>query len=254
MRGWGAAAALASMLAGGCTIEQGALGPPDGGEAMGADASSPGDGPADDGSDVPPDAGTDGDAGLTVDAGQGPCLPSPERCNGRDDDCDGTVDEGACSGCMVSEISETTHVFCVEALSWAEARSWCRDQGLDLMVVDDLDEDRAAHDQARLLRARAWWMGLEDRAAEGTYVWVDGRTAWEDGTARTFTNFAGGRPSERPPDDCVQTDASASDGIWIEARCDDPAPFVCEARRPGGEREDDEPKSPEPDLEPSAGF
>jgi hypothetical protein len=36
------------------------------------------------------------DAGPTpeVDAGPPPCVPSPERCNLRDDDCDGTVDDG----------------------------------------------------------------------------------------------------------------------------------------------------------------
>jgi len=56
----------------------------------------------------------------------------------------------------------------------------------------------------------------------------------------------------------MQTDGSAVDSVWLEARCDDPAPFVCEARRSHPEREDDDggpPKSPpEPDLEQSAGF
>jgi len=73
---------------------------------------------------APPDAGSAGGAtaggatagGATAGGGTGgggtadgglPCLPDPERCNGRDDDCDGMVDEGFnlssdpnhCGGC-----------------------------------------------------------------------------------------------------------------------------------------------------------
>lgn len=230
----------------GCELEHGALGSPDAGAFE--DAGRSGDGPADDGSDRPRDAGPAADAGARPrDAGlEPPCLPVDELCNGRDDDCDGTVDDGVCSGCLVEDIAGTVHVFCVEPRPWAEARSWCLDQGLDLTIVDDLDEDRRTHGQARVLRARGWWIGLEDRAVEGTYRWVDGRIAWQDGTARTFTNFHDGRPDDRPPDDCVHLDGSLPAGAWVESRCDALAPFVCEAPREEGRGDDDDPPEPEP--------
>jgi hypothetical protein len=51
---------------------------------------------ADDGGDGPGDAGADGDGATTADAAPhaDACLPAPETCDERDEDCDDLVDEG----------------------------------------------------------------------------------------------------------------------------------------------------------------
>ncbi|MEZ4465509.1 MAG: MopE-related protein [bacterium] len=43
--------------------------------------------------------GRDDDCDGLVDEGCSGCLAVPERCNGVDDDCDGTVDEGCPAAC-----------------------------------------------------------------------------------------------------------------------------------------------------------
>lgn len=86
-----AVAAFGAAFAGCKGLNEGLLHPlPDGGGDASADAAmaDAGDGqvgPA----DAAPDAPTSGDA----------CVPSEETCNDRDDDCDGTRDDGAEAWC-----------------------------------------------------------------------------------------------------------------------------------------------------------
>jgi len=64
-------------------------------------------------------------------------VPAPaEACNGRDDDCDGSVDEGAC-GCEMVERSGHVYRFCDEELTWDDAESECANDGYHLVTIDD---------------------------------------------------------------------------------------------------------------------
>lgn len=52
------------------------------------------------------------DAGPGVDGG--PCTPVEETCNGLDEDCDGDVDEGACTSCACERWTATTVDFALQ--------------------------------------------------------------------------------------------------------------------------------------------
>ena len=103
-----------------------------------------------DGGDSKDDAGLDAAAPPDPDEGAGPeCTPQPERCNDRDDDCDGRVDEdfetgGVCSsnenGCVVEGTlgCNADGVFC-DIGGWAPGAEVC--DGADNDCDGSTDED-----------------------------------------------------------------------------------------------------------------
>ncbi|AKF03702.1 C-type lectin domain-containing protein [Sandaracinus amylolyticus] len=192
------------------------------------DAAAPGDA----GTDPPIDAalaeaGTDAGA---PDAG-GPCSPgAPERCDGRDEDCDDLVDEGSgdCGCDRVLGAQGRSYLFCTATRTYDDARAFCAARGYDLVVIDDEDENAFVRAEQRT-RGSDFYIGLDDRGAERTFVWVDGRTAWRNGTSELFTAWAGGQPDDFFGEDCVQM---RENGRWNDVDCGDGFRHVCESALP----------------------
>ncbi len=241
--------ALVALLAGGCSLARDGLRPPaaldasardggarDGGaiDASARDAAldaSPRDASLD--AVSPIDTGTDAARDAGRDAGS--CTPSVGRvelCNARDDDCDGTTDEGGACPCAMRADRGSTYLFCTPALQWMTARTYCTTLGYDLVVVNDAAEQAFVWGVARGASSLEWWLGLEDRTTNGTYVWVDGTTIWSAGAAvgGAYNAFRGGRPDDDASQGCMQFDRDASDGLWADHPCDAFFPFVCETR------------------------
>ena len=146
-----------------------------------------------------------------------------ERCNAVDDDCDGFVDEEVdCGGCALEVWRDSIYLYCTEYRSWEEAQSACRELGYDLVTLDDPDEEEHLYDQAMVLWAGVWWIGLNDREAEG--VW-----AWSDGSPVAYMNWAPGEPNDYANEDCGQAFWSGVE--WNDAWCDYAEPYICELRR-----------------------
>lgn len=96
-----------------------------------------------------------------------------ERCDRRDQDCDGEADEGACpDGCRAERRDGHAYVFCERERFWPDARSACMELGMDLVKMDDEDEDRWV--RAEAAGTVDWYIGGNDRDAEGDYRWADG--------------------------------------------------------------------------------
>ncbi|MBX3273638.1 MAG: C-type lectin domain-containing protein [Sandaracinaceae bacterium] len=158
---------------------------------------------------------------------------SIETCNGRDDDCNGIVDDGpAGCPCTVRHREGNAYLFCngfLERRSWTSARDWCRERGHDLVVIDD------AAEQAWISAnvgdtGQGYWIGYNDRAVEGTWVWS------RAGVTTTFTNWNGGEPNNAGNEDCAvstATNISAAGraGGWNDVGCNGDQRFVCEAPR-----------------------
>lgn len=138
-----------------------------------------------------------------------------EMCNFVDDDCNGVIDDPTeCPKCM----EEGDLSYCFEALSWADAEQACVDLGRHLASIhSDQDQESAVWPMVEMFGAWESWIGLNDLAAEGDFVWTDG-------TALDFEPWIGGTPwAETPECDCV---VNSPEG-WRDVPCEEPRPFVC---------------------------
>jgi hypothetical protein len=155
-----------------------------------------------------------------------------ELCNARDDDCDDEIDEGVCTDCDRQVWHGSVYLFCDTPRDWHAARESCAARGYHLVIIDNQEENDWLWSLAREPAETHWYIGLTDEVVEGTYVWVDGRTAWEGGPTGapvTFTNFAGGSPGENLYEDCLIL-ADDRSGQWVEIDCGREMAFICELR------------------------
>jgi len=147
-----------------------------------------------------------------------------EVCNGRDDDCDGDVDEGnVCGGlddqCFEQTIQDTRYLGCLREQSWSDGVDTCvRHQGILTTAYVD-EEAMALLDQYAGILPPEWWIGVNDRDEEG--AWVD-----TTGAPMAYTQWIADEPNGAETSDCVFF--SLPDHGWRDAPCDDLRPVVCE--------------------------
>jgi hypothetical protein len=184
----------------------------------------------------PRDAGRDAarDANVVVDA----CVPSVERCDGRDNDCNGRIDEGAAcpSGCVGATHGGRAYMLCYAPMAreaWSAAEAACVGAGMHLVRVDDAAENafiRATADNVNF--DGDIWLGGSDAMTERRWVWIDGTPFWTGGpggmpVANRYTNWASGEPNDGTPNvDCAAMQAGA--GTWRDVRCVMRHAFMCE--------------------------
>ncbi len=159
------------------------------------------------------------------DKGDGAEAMSPsldEVCDSFDNDCDGVVNEFSpennhCNNCALSQHNGRSYFFCEVDREWEPARTYCGDNFgplVDLVVINDGDEN--GYIQGNFGNAR-WWIGLSDKADEGTFVWVDG-------TPLGYEDWGTTEPNDFFGEDCV----TANDNAWRDEACDGDHRFVCE--------------------------
>jgi hypothetical protein len=149
-----------------------------------------------------------------------------EMCDGVDNNCNGMVDDAPCA-CQPVEAGGARFALCDVPMPYAEAQALCAARGEELAWIDDAAQDaalRAAAFERRGGRRThdTWWLGLDDRAAEGTFRW---RAA---GAASTFTAWDRGEPDNAGCNqDCAVLDTT--DGRWRDTHCLEHRPFICRA-------------------------
>ena len=62
-----------------------------------------------------------------------------------------------------------------------------------------------------------YWIGLNDFAVEGTFVWTDG-------SGPSYMDWTSGEPSNRPSEDCVRL----ATRDWSDTGCHRLYPYICE--------------------------
>jgi len=146
-----------------------------------------------------------------------------ETCNRRDDDCSGLVDDSPeCSdACSTTVAGGVTFALCQLPMAWRDAAAFCMARGGSLARIDSAEQSQALYREARRLDGKSrWWIGLNDRTAEGRFEWIDGAPV-------TFAAWAKGEPNN---DTCNQDCAALKrrgDGAWHDTHCGQPQPFIC---------------------------
>ena len=111
-------------------------------------------------------------------------MSAPEECNGRDDDLDQVVDEGACP-CPSIVYQSSLYLFCDDLKTWREARDSCRGMGFDLCSIHSNPENQVLYNQLSLRELSDTWIGLNDRDQEEVFMWSNNEelsyTRWGNG-------------------------------------------------------------------------
>ncbi len=100
---------------------------------------------------------------------------------------------------------------------WVAHRDACRSGGRDLITINNAVENRWL-DVFDVL-TNNYWIGYNDRASEGNFVWSSGSTS-------TYTNWANNEPNDRFGEDCAEF--LVNGGEWNDGDCDTNRRAVCE--------------------------
>jgi C-type mannose receptor len=146
-----------------------------------------------------------------------------ETCDGFDENCDGVIDDGS-AGCPCDVVwnADSAYMICTAAADWTTAQAGCRTFGYHLASIGDSGEDAFVDGTIDTYSTTTtWWIGLNDRRREGTFL-------WEDGSSVAYTNWATGQPDNAGGADCAALNA-VSGGSWADEACTASAFTVCEA-------------------------
>ena len=147
---------------------------------------------------------------------------SAETCDGADEDCDGAIDNGGVCPCDTETHGSSTYLFCAGSTDWNSANTACRSYGYELITIDDASENTFAVDEgiSRGWTANAWvaWIGLNDQASEGSYV-------WSSGGGSGYTNWNSGEPNNSGNEDCTELYTAYT---WNDLPCSYSLQYICE--------------------------
>lgn len=161
----------------------------------------------------------DGDAGLNLDDLDGDGSST----------CDGDYDDGL--DCTVSSHDSHTYHFCRAGLTWEDAQTACEGRDAYLATISSsaendwtagmADTHLWAYHEGQVNLSQGPRIGLNDRTAEGAFVWLNGESVH-------YTNWRAGEPNNSANEDCVAIDFGAG-GTWNDVDCSTLGTFICEA-------------------------
>jgi hypothetical protein len=185
------------------------------------------------------------------------CVPAPEVCDGVSNDCDAEIDEDdVCpSGCSAHQRNGHLYLLCVAPTATGNvdynfATMRCQNArneldlsvGLQLAIVESDDEETFLKNwiASTAPATTLVWLGANDIAQEGTWVWGQGAAAWSflkvgpmgDATPMPgkFADFAPGTPdgTAQMDEDCAAFDGSEA-WQWNDEPCAGRIPgYLCE--------------------------
>lgn len=182
-------------------------------------------------------AGDSGGGGAAGEPGTDVCVPSTERCNGRDDDCDELVDEFAClSSCWGFVLPlDPSHgyMFCTgpRRAGWDGARKACEDEDMRLAWIETAEENEALRRKLNDLTLDPEILfGATDQSLEGSWIWYGGDEFWSGDqhgapVQGRFNAWDGTSPNNNKNEDCA---VMLKSGAWNDRVCSGLYPFVCE--------------------------
>ncbi|AKT39679.1 C-type lectin domain-containing protein [Chondromyces crocatus] len=132
--------------------------------------------------------------------------------------CDG---EMACSD--VKEFDGHDYVFCNHAKSWDAATAYCDKFNMNLVTINTINEEGWLHAMANMFSTQKWWIGYNDQAVEGSWV-------WQSGESSNYVNWAPGEPNNAGGNEgCAQLNRFYPDHGWNDEPCNLHYRFICES-------------------------
>lgn len=204
-----------------------------------ADADSDGDGSLDCQDECPNDAQhtVPGQCGCLGEPSLAPAgSPCSDGLCSANDECDGAgscgspAECGPGAGCTVKEYGGHAYAFCTHDRKWSDSQISCRTvAGTDLVHIDDADEDAFVHQS---ISAPAW-IGANDRAVEGSWIWSDDNAQfWSGRWSGSTVNGAHANWHSFQPDDLLGEDCATHkkhENAWRDEDCNAYYDYVCEA-------------------------
>lgn len=145
-----------------------------------------------------------------------------EVCDGADNDCNGTPDNGVCS-CPVAAYDGRPYQFCTSGLPWLDAEAACAADGYELAsIVDDGENTWLADTASGFGHWETWWIGFTDADVEGTFL-------WSDGTAPVYSKWNAGEPNNSGDEDCTQIYVFVYGWHtkWNDEKCANSQKYIC---------------------------
>jgi hypothetical protein len=152
--------------------------------------------------------------------------------DGKDQDCNGIPDDAyECPDCKEVFRGPHRYLVCPVYRPFAEAPAHCQEVGAQLVILDDPLEEKWVRKQLELHGIGEAWIGMDDTAEEGHFVW------W-DGTEPEYVNWNPGEPNDwGGNEDCVQLITWAQ---WNDLDCAAAQAIVCEdVCKPGEDQDKD---------------
>jgi len=148
---------------------------------------------------------TQPDAGSTLSGSTGSTLAADAG-----DDCDAEGEFRSLDG-------QSCYLLSSDEAGWIGARDACREWGGELATIQSRQEDDFLTPRPSV----DTWIGANDRANEGIFVWADG-------TPVTFFNWSQAQPDNfEGQENCVEI--RVLDRNWNDRPCGgDPEPYLCE--------------------------
>jgi len=183
-----------------------------------------------------------GQAGDTGAAGAPSCVPSTERCNGHDDNCNDVVDELACSsgmGCTGFTLSADPnhgYMFCSSHKNWAQASDACAAQDMRLVALESAAENsEVAKKLDALTNDTDVTIGANDQGMEGHWIWDGGGQFWAGNQYgkpmnNSFADWINGSPDNYQDEDCGVIHPMT--GAWADRNCAGTYAYLCEDKTP----------------------
>jgi len=112
-------------------------------------------------------------------------------------------------GCYLFLTSESTN--------WSTAKNTCEDLNAHLVKIETAEENEELYNEAVRLGMTevTAWIGLNDMAEEGTWIWTDG-------TRVDFTNWSQSQPDNAGPEhneDCAELNTfTSTGGYWAHPK------------------------------------
>lgn len=171
-----------------------------------------------------------GEGGSVSTGTDAPPSPSPEQCNGLDDDLDGLVDEvsaelSECDACLLLQGEGQAWWVCTVEETWDDAQAHCQTLGATSAIVPSAAAQAFLHAQV----GEGWfWLGAAQDPGEGPFRWVDG-------VLLDYANWGTTQPDDTAPgQDCVRLTFGIVgdgwfDGAWDDFFCEEPHRTLCSA-------------------------